>query len=146
MVEMSRRLARELALKMLYCYESGRNEIPVLINEILGKKKYLDSDKNFATALTMLTIENTSKIDDYIKGALQNWEFERIGTIDKLILRMGICEFLFFDDVPIEVSINEAIELAKKFGADESNKFVNGILDAIAKKIKTNKNESSNNK
>lgn len=143
---MGRRLARELALKILYAHESGRNETQKVINEIFSKKKYHTSDKNFALALTMLTIENTTKIDDYIKGALQNWEFERIGTIDKLILRMGICEFLFFDDIPFEVSINEAIELAKKFGTDESNKFVNGILDAIVKKVKINKNESSDNK
>ncbi|MEO0122681.1 MAG: transcription antitermination factor NusB [candidate division WOR-3 bacterium] len=143
---MSRRLARELALKILYAHESGRDETQKVINEIFGKKKYHNEDKKFATALAMLTIENNSKIDDYIRGTLQNWEFERIGTIDKLILRMGICEFLFFDDIPFEVSINEAIELAKKFGTDESNKFVNGILDAIAKKVKKNKNESSNNK
>ncbi len=143
---MSRHLARELALKILYAHECGREETQKVINEILSKKKYQDSDKNFATTLTMLTIEHLVKIDDYIKGALQNWEFERIGTIDKLILRMGICEFLFFDDIPFEVTINEAIELSKKFGTDESNKFVNGVLDAIAKKIKIEKNESSDNK
>ncbi len=133
---MNRRLARELALKILYACDSGRNEAPkIIMNEILGKKKYEENVRNFAIALTMLTIENTRKIDDYIKSTLHNWEFERIATIDRLILRMGICEFLYFDDIPIEVSINEAIELAKKFGTDESNKFVNGVLDAVSKKL-----------
>ncbi|MEO0138056.1 MAG: transcription antitermination factor NusB [candidate division WOR-3 bacterium] len=142
---MSRRLARELALKILYAYESGRDGKQV-IDEVLNKKKYQAGVKKFATALTMLTLENKDQIDSHIKKVLQNWEFDRIGTIDKLILRMGICEFLYFADIPVEVSINEAIELAKKFGADESNKFVNGILDAVARNLNITKNESRNNK
>jgi N utilization substance protein B len=143
---MSRRLARELALKILYAYESGRTEFPAILNEFLNKKKYDPSVKIFTTNLTTHTIKNISKIDEYIKNAVENWEFDRISVIDRLILRMGVCEFLFFDDIPIEVSITEAIELAKKLGTDESNKFVNGVLDAIAKRINSNKNESSNNK
>lgn len=143
---MSRRLARELALKALYAYESGMTETDEIINLLFDKKKYTPSVKSFTKKLTILTIENAKKIDEQIKGVVKNWEFNRIATIDKLILRMGICEFLFFNDIPFEVSINEAVELAKKFGGDESNKFINGVLDAVAKKlIITNKNESSNN-
>ncbi|MGB9720968.1 MAG: transcription antitermination factor NusB [bacterium] len=140
---MSRRLARELALKILYCYDSGRKEIPVIIEENLDKKKYDSSVKKFTKKLVMSTIENLERIDEQIKSVIKNWEYNRISTIDKLILRMGVCELLFFEDIPYEVTINEAIEIAKKFGNEESNKFVNGILDAIVKKMR--KNEGSNN-
>lgn len=143
---MSRRLARELALKILYCYNSGRTEIPTVIDEFLGKKKYHSSVKAFSKKLVMLTIDNTETIDEKVKEILQNWKYDRISTIDKLILRLGVCELLFFKDIPYEVTINEAIEMAKKYGTVESQRFVNGILDAVVKKKKIiNKNESSNN-
>ncbi len=144
---MSRRLARELALKMLYSYESGRTEIDCVLNETLNKKKYRPSVKEFSKQITTLTINNIQRIDEQIKNVVQNWEYNRVATIDKLILRLGVCEFLFFDDIPYEVTINEALELAKKFGTDDSKLFVNGILDAVLKKMTGNrKNESSNNK
>jgi len=144
---MSRRLARELALKILYCYESGRSEIPAILNEILDKKKYHFSMKAFSKKLVMLTIDNMGTIDEQVKGVVQNWQYDRISTIDKLILRLGVCELLFFNDIPYEVTINEAVEMAKKFGSEESQKFVNGILDAVAKQVKKTmrKNEGSNN-
>lgn len=144
---MSRRLARELALKILYCYKSGRTEIPMLLNEFLDKKKYHPSVKKFSKELVMLTINNMQTIDKKVKEVLENWEYERISTIDKLILRLGVCELLFFNEIPYEVTINEAIEMAKKYGTEESQKFVNGILDAIVKHNKKTitKNESSNN-
>lgn len=144
---MSRRLARELALKILYCNKSGRTEIPMLLNEFLDKKKYHQSVKKFSKELVMLTIDNMQTIDKKVKEVLENWEYERISTIDKLILRLGVCELLFFSEIPYEVTINEAIEMAKKYGTGESPKFVNGILDAIVKQNKKTitKNESSNN-
>ncbi len=73
----------------------------------------------------------------------KNWDFERIAIIDRLIIRMAICEFLFFDDIPPKVSISEAIEIAKKFSTDDSSAFVNGILDAILHMI--SKGSSSSN-
>lgn len=143
---MSRRLARELALKILYCYKSGRTEIPILLNEFLGKKKYRPSVKKFSKELVTLTIDNIQTIDKQVKNVLQNWEYDRISTIDKLILRLGVCELLFFNEIPYQVTINEAIEMAKKYGTAESQKFVNGILDAVVKQNKKiRKNESSNN-
>ncbi len=133
---MSRRLARELALKILYCYKSGRTEIPMLLNEFLDKKKYHSSVKKFSKELVTLTIDNMQTIDKKVKDVLEHWEYERISTIDKLILRLGVCELLFFNEIPYEVTINEAIEMAKKYGTGESPKFVNGILDAIVKQNK----------
>ncbi|MGQ9464544.1 MAG: transcription antitermination factor NusB [bacterium] len=134
---MSRRLARELALKILYCYISGRTEILMILNEFLNKKKYKSTVKAFSRKLVMLTIENMQTIDEQVKSVLQNWNYDRISTIDKLILRLGVCELLFFDDIPYEVTINEAVEMAKKYGTTESQKFVNGVLDAVVKKEKT---------
>lgn len=101
--------------------------------------------KNFSRKLVMATIDNIQSIDEQVKSVLQNWKYDRISTIDKLILRLGVCELLFFDDIPYEVTINEAVEMAKKYGNAESQKFVNGVLDAIVKKKRINKNESSNN-
>ncbi|MGQ9664464.1 MAG: transcription antitermination factor NusB [bacterium] len=134
---MSRRLARELALKILYCYISGRTEILMILNEFLNKKKYQSTVKAFSRKLVMLTIENMQTIDEQVKSVLQNWNYDRISTIDKLILRLSVCELLFFDDIPYEVTINEAVEMAKKYGTTESQKFVNGVLDAVVKKEKT---------
>ncbi len=132
-------------MKILYCYESGRSEIDNVFDEILNKKKYQKPVKDFSKKIATLTINNTQLLDENIKQVVQNWQYERISTIDKIILRMGVCEFLLFDDIPYEVTINEAVELAKKFGTEESKNFVNGILDAVLKKI-IKKNEGSNNK
>ncbi len=138
---MGRRLARELALKILYRYEEGDSDLPEVIRATLIEKKYSDGDKTFSKDLVQSTIKNLANIDQQITQVLENWPFDRISVIDKIILRLGTCEMLYFDDIPSEVSINEAIELSKKYGGGDSSRFVNGILDAVRKK-----HESGNNK
>ena len=138
---MGRRLARELALKILYRYEEGDSNLPEVIHAVLAGKKCPDADKDFSENLVQSTIKNLAKIDEHIVQVLENWPFDRIALIDKIILRLGTCEILYFDDIPSEVSINEAIELGKKYGGGDSSRFVNGILDAVRKKY-----ESGNNK
>ncbi len=86
---------------------------------------------SFAEELFKRTIASTKLFDDLIKQKAVNWEFNRIAIMDKLILRLAICEFLDFDDIPPKVSIDEAIEIAKKFSTEKSGRFVNGILDAV---------------
>lgn len=144
---MSRRLARELALKVLYWYECGDGSIQEIINNILEKKKYKEEVKKFCQELVVKTINNLPEIDSEITDVLKNWEYKRISVIDKLILRMGVCEMLYFNNIPYEVSINEAIEIGKKYSTDESGRFINGILDTIREvNLKKRKNEGSNNK
>ena len=87
--------------------------------------------KQFARKLFEYTVQHQEKIDEHIKEKSENWEFSRIALIDKIILRMAICEFFYLDDVPPKVSIAEAIEIAKKYSTDDSSSFVNGILDAV---------------
>lgn len=130
---MSRRQARELALKILYRYEEGDSNLPGIIRVMLEGEEYKNQDRIFCQNIVERTVEHVDDIDRRIMTVLANWPFNRISVVDKIILRMGTCELLFFDDIPPQVSINEAIELAKTYGGKDSGRFVNGILDAIKK-------------
>ena len=138
---MGRRLARELALKVLYRYEEGDSDIMGVVASTLKTKNYDEKVKEFCTALVTRTVDHKQKIDEHIIEVLENWPIERISLIDKIVLRLGVCEILYFQDIPPQVTINEAIEVVKKYGGNNSGRFVNGILDAVRKK-----HESSSNK
>ena len=77
--------------------------------------------------------ENLNRIDEIISSKLENWRFDRLSSVDRNVLRLGTYELLYEMDVPIEVTLDEMIELAKKYGTENSGKFVNGVLDRIAK-------------
>ncbi len=77
--------------------------------------------------------ENLDRIDEIISSKLENWRFDRLSSVDRNVLRLGTYELLYETDVPIEVTLDEMIELAKKYGTENSGKFVNGVLDRIAK-------------
>ena len=128
---MGRRLARELALKVLYRYEEGDTDLQGAMKSVLETKVYDKKDKDFSRMLIERIVENIEKIDKEIINVLQNWEYDRISVVDKIILRMGACELIYFDDIPAQISINEAIEIGKKYGGNESGRFINGVLDAI---------------
>ncbi len=138
---MGRRFARELALKVLYRYVEGDNNLPVVVEKVLEAKNYQSSDKTFARSLVDKTLENLEKIDEKIVKVIKNWEYDRISVIDKIILRMGTCEILYFDDIPPQISINEAIEIGKKYGGNDSGRFINGVLDAIRKNYEGSDNQ-----
>jgi N utilization substance protein B len=138
---MGRRLARELALKILYRYEEGDQDLSGILNTMFQKKHYPDSDETFCKNLVKKTLNNIEIIDRHIIKVLENWQYERVSVIDKTILRLGTCELLYFNDIPARVSINEAIEIGKKFGGSDSGRFINGILDAVSK----NREGSNNN-
>ena len=128
---------REFALQILYASEF--NDAP--LNEVIEsihKQGYLEVT-NFINDLVTLYKKYKNDIDKEIKVKLENWEFHRVAIIDRIILRMALVELLYFKDIPPEVSINEAIELAKTFSTEHSGKFINGILDAIFKKLKDDK-------
>jgi len=94
------------------------------------------ADKEFANNLINQIILNKKKLDELIKARVDNWDLSRIALIDRILLRIGICEILFFPDIPPKVSINEAIEIAKDYSTSSSGKFINGILDAILADLK----------
>lgn len=89
----------------------------------------------FAKDLLISVIEKEEVCTSYIKGKLQNWDPERTAVLDMILMRMGICEFLFFETIPPKVTINEYIDLAKDYSTPQSGHFVNGILDSIHKDL-----------
>lgn len=133
----NRRAAREAALKSLYAVEVGNNSTQEVIKEIIKSALKNDRDSfRFAEKLLLVTVDHASEFDEIIDEHIKNWEVNRLAVIDKLILRMAISELLLFDEIPTKVSINEAIELAKRYSTRKSGNFVNGILDAALTHLK----------
>jgi len=125
-----RRIVRERVLQILYAYEMNHESLQLLIDGTLSDIKD-KADKQFANDLINKVLIHIKELDEKILERVANWEMNRIALIDKLLLRMGICELLYFPDIPPKVSINESIEIAKDFSTAGSGKFINGILDAI---------------
>lgn len=125
-----RRIVREKVLQVLYAYEMNKDSLDPLTLEILSEITD-KADKEFARELISKVLSNIVGLDNRIVGRVTNWEMNRIALIDKILIRMGICEILYFPDIPPKVSINESIEIAKDFSTAGSGKFINGILDAI---------------
>ena len=125
-----RRIVREKVLQILYAYEMNRESLESISREVLSEVTD-DTDKNFALELIRRVLENVDDLDERIIQRVTNWEMNRIALIDKILLRMGICELLHFPDIPPKVSINESIEISKDYSTAGSAKFINGILDAV---------------
>ncbi|MEP1150307.1 MAG: transcription antitermination factor NusB [Balneola sp.] len=127
----NRRLVRETVLQSLYALKQSGDTVQYItdsvIKEALGTEK---EARRFAEKLFFSTLEHESELDEIIIKHIKNWEIQRLALIDRLILKMSLCEFLYFDEIPTKVTINEAIEVAKKFSTAKSGRFVNGILDA----------------
>ncbi|MFC1553807.1 transcription antitermination factor NusB [candidate division KSB1 bacterium] len=131
----TRRKAREEALQILYSSElTGKD-----ISEILSDPSIIRPDgsdfRDFTKDLVSNTIQNSKDAEILIEKHTRNWKLSRIAFIDKVILRLAISEFLFFPEIPQKVTINESLEIAKKFSTSKSGKFINGILDSIYKDL-----------
>jgi len=126
-----RRRARELALQACYAHELSGNPPEQIVDDVILSKEEAGTVLEFAAELFRRTVAEISHFDMMIRRKAVNWEFNRIAIMDKLILRMALCEFLCFPDIPPKVTIDEAIEIAKKFSTEKSGRFVNGILDAV---------------
>ena len=126
----TRREAREWALKILYAHELSGNPLDLVIQQLLPKGE-AEANAQFTLELVRKTLEKLAAIDESIQRHAEKWDLSRIAVLDRLILRLAICEILYFDDIPPKVTINEAIEIAKKYSTEKSDKFVNGILDAV---------------
>ena len=131
---MKRRIERELALKILYALELNPTTLEQQID--LYNQNFKESVSEFAADIIRTATEHKEELDRLIKSQLHNWDFERVGIIDKLLLRMALTELIYFIDVPAEVTLNEVIEISKTYSTERSGKFINGILDAILKKIR----------
>lgn len=128
----TRRRARELALQALYEIDSAGHEAEEVVTHLLAEERLAEENANFARELVRGVIQNKEKIDENIRSFAPAWPIEQIPVIDRNILRLAIFEILIDNKVPVKVAINEAVELAKTFGADSSSKFVNGVLGSIS--------------
>jgi N utilization substance protein B len=127
----NRRRTRERVLQVLYAYEITHDPIDDILPRILKDLESTGPSWKFATTYVHAVLEHADEYDVLIKGQVEHWEFDRLAILDKLILRMAICEFLIFDDIPPKVTLNEAIEIARSFSTEKSDKFVNGVLDSL---------------
>lgn len=145
-----RRRAREMAMQMLYQYEQGGAEPPQIFDtfdvedflletetasseEARARRKRAKESFDYARRLVRGTLEDAQSIDELIRRHAENWRLERMPAIDRNILRLAIYEMLHEESVPKVVIVDEAIELAKKFGSESSGRFVNGLLDGVLK-------------
>jgi N utilization substance protein B len=130
-----RREGREHVLQALYAVEMSPNDPRMAVRLFWEGQRSTAAARLFADELLAGILANQARIDEVIAGKSANWALARMARIDLSILRMAAYELLFRDDIPRNVTINEAIEVAKKFGSEESPAFVNGILDEIARSL-----------
>ena len=137
-----RRVARELALKLLYQCEFNPDNIETQIEQFCRRSGTQVEIINFMRVLVEKVFAHGYEIDALLKKFSDHWTLERISMVDRSILRLGICELIFETSTPPKVAINEAVEIAKKFSTKDSPDFINGILDKVYKE--TLKGTSSN--
>ena len=126
-----RRSSRELALKFLYQRELNKGDLCEQMGLFLEQNSSQEDVKTYMKDLVVSLFDKISEIDEVIQKYSDHWVLERMTVIDRNILRLGTCELLFGFTTPPKVVINEAIDIAKKYGNEDSPEFVNGILDRI---------------
>jgi len=136
-----RRKAREVALQVLYQVDVSKVDVKEGIQLFWENFEVPDNVSDFSIHLIEGTWNRIGEIDQIIKECSENWSLERMAKVDKSILRMAIFELLYCEDIPPKVTLNEAIDLGKEYGSENSGAFVNGILDALYAKMR---NETGN--
>jgi len=127
----SRRIGREAALQVLYLKDISRKTLDSIPESVWSDEALTPKTQEFARQLVQGVLDEQETIDPLIQKYAENWEMDRMAAIDRCILRLAAYELLRETETPINVIINEAVEIAKKFSTSESSKFVNGILDKI---------------
>ena len=126
---------RRFVLEALYAWHMFPKDIPELIENVsVLREKRIKMSSYVKNVLKSVT-DNVEMLDNIIKRYLNNWEFNRVAPIDIALLRLALAEFIFFEDIPPEVTINEIIELSKNYGTHHAPKFINGILDRALKDL-----------
>lgn len=138
--------AREVALHILYQLEMTKLDSHVSLSNYFENNPQMQEVVDFSSYLVEGIIKNVSHIDSLIKKYVKNWEIDRMAVIDRNILRIACFELLYLDEIPPKVSINEGIELAKRFGDIDSPRFINGVLDKIYKTESKKEKEASADK
>ena len=127
-----RRKVRALALKVLYEVDSVGHDVDETLTRFLAEEELSEENAAFARELVSGVVQNREKIDHNIQSFAPAWPVEQIPVVDRNILRLAIFEILLDNKVPVKAGINEAVELAKRFGSDSSPKFVNGVLGSVS--------------
>lgn len=132
-----RNKSRVIAFQALYQFDQSEAAIEDLLSFdwVRNKDKLPIDVLLFSEKIISGTIENLNKIDNIIKDSMKNWVLEKISPIDRSILRISVYSLVFQTDIPYIITINEGVDLARKFGSDKSYKFINGILDGIQNKL-----------
>ncbi len=136
---MSRRKEREIVLKVLFAQEYNPIPYTQQLDLILSEDDDIETVTPFVKRMIEKCLELHEELDERIKTKLINWDFNRVATMDRILLRMALVEFMCFEDIPPEVTIDEMIEIGKKYSTSNSGKFINGILDALLKELKAEK-------
>jgi N utilization substance protein B len=126
-------MAREGVLEALFSHQFSDVERKTTINRVLNNVPERKENLGFITTLFNNVLDNSKWADKIIEEHLQNWEFDRVAKVDKVLLKMGICEIYFLKEIPPKVTISEMVEISKVYSTDESPNFINGILDAVYK-------------
>lgn len=140
---MNRHFVREEAFKVLFQTDVGRNPWQEVLPRTIKELDLSDNLREFLEQLVKGTIQHLKEIDANIEGLAEGWKLERMANTDRNILRIAIFEIKYMNDIPEGVSVNEAVELAKKYGDDDSGKFVNGILGNLVRSLTANKGETN---
>lgn len=134
----SRSKARGWALQGLYAWESrgGQPEDAMrILGTLFSTLRVSPTNRPYAEVLVRLVATNLERIDGLVLDALTNWRMERLAAIDRNVLRLGVAEMLFVDDVAPRITIREMVQLAEKYGTHDSPRFVNGVLDAVMRRV-----------
>jgi N utilization substance protein B len=133
----NRRKARELTLQFLFQIEFSHQKLKDTLESFWQENVVVEEVHEFATKLIEGTLRNLKEIDQVIEEVSTNWKLPRMAAVDRNLLRQTSYELLYLTDIPASVSINEAVDIAKKFGTEESPSFINGILDKIGERKKS---------
>src|SRR5690606_34876242 len=128
---MLRREAREAAMKALYAHEIGRVAPQRALADVLAESSLPEGAREFARRLVAGVVEHLDELDEAIDRHSVGWSLDRLATVDRNILRVALYEIFYVADIPPSVSINEAVEIAKRYGDDDSPRFINGVLGAV---------------
>jgi len=135
---LSRRISRENAMKLLYQFQLRDDDIDEQIGLFLNETEGLEQlDKEFFLDVLHGVVNNKEEIDSIIQSHAKGWGLERMPKVDLAIMRLAVYELKYRKDIPVNVSINEAVELAKKYGGDQSRNFINGVLGKVVTRLQS---------
>lgn len=132
----TRREARERVMQAVYAFTVGVDNADHVIETIIDGQMEDKEGIAFATKLFLRTLDTTDETNALLEKYTRNWDVSRIALVDRIVLKIAMVELMYFPDIPPKVTINEAIEVAKRYSTEKSGKFVNGILDAILADLK----------